>query len=145
MKKLPQDSNAKVMLIWCLTQVKDFFLKFIINWCFCWGAQNYWMCYIQYCFFPSGGVGVHDVLMRLRLFEKIIKDVSLVCISFSVKYPQIFWESSMSLFNMSRTLSNMYTYPFNPQYVIKHKQKLMIRNRKIKGQEYNMSEFALRI
>ena len=43
-------------------------------------------------FFPSGG-GVDDVLVRLSLITQIIKDVSLMCISFSVKHPQIFWES----------------------------------------------------
>ena len=43
-------------------------------------------------FFPSGG-GVDDVLMRLLLIKQMIKDVNLVCLSFSVKHPQIFWES----------------------------------------------------
>ena len=41
-------------------------------------------------FFPSGG---DDVLMRLSLIKQFIKDVSLMCISFSVKHLQIFWES----------------------------------------------------
>ena len=41
-------------------------------------------------FFPSGD---DDVLMRLSLIKQIIKDVNLMCISFSVKHPQIFWES----------------------------------------------------
>ena len=27
----------------------------------------------------------------------------------------------------------MYTYPFNPQLVIKHEKKIVIRNQKIKG------------
>ena len=76
------------------------------------------MCYIQYCFFPSGG-GVDDVLVRLPLIEKITKDVNLMCISFSVKHPQIFWESLMSLSNMPETISNMYTYQFNPQLWVK--------------------------
>ena len=44
----------------------------------------------NYSFFPSGG---DDVLMRLSLIKQIIKDVNLMCISFSVKHPQIFWES----------------------------------------------------
>ena len=69
-------------------------------------------------FFPSGG-GVDDVLVRLSLNIQIIKDFNLMCISFSVKHPQIFWESSVSLSNISRTTSNIYTYPFNPQLVIK--------------------------
>ena len=43
-------------------------------------------------FFLSGG-GVDDVLVRLSLIKQIIKDVNLMCLSFSVKYPQIFWES----------------------------------------------------
>ena len=38
-------------------------------------------------FFHSGG-GVDDVLVRLLLMEQIIKDVSLMCISFSVKHPR---------------------------------------------------------
>ena len=46
----------------------------------------------KYCFFQSGG-GVDDVLVRLSLIKQIIKDVNLMCLSFSVKYPQIFWES----------------------------------------------------
>ena len=41
-------------------------------------------------FFPSGG---DDVWMRLSLIKQIIKDANLMCISFSVKHPQIFWES----------------------------------------------------
>ena len=43
-------------------------------------------------FFPSGG-GVHDVLVRLSLIKQIIKNVSLMCLSLSVKHPHIFWES----------------------------------------------------
>ena len=43
-------------------------------------------------FFPSGG-RVDDMLMRLSLIKQIIKDVNLMCLSFSVKHPQIFWES----------------------------------------------------
>ena len=43
-------------------------------------------------FFPSGG-GVDDVLKRLLLIKQIIKDLNLMCISFSVKHPQTFWES----------------------------------------------------
>ena len=52
------------------------------------------MHYMQYCFlfFTSGG-GVDDVLVRLSLIKQIIKDANLMCISFSVKYLQIFWES----------------------------------------------------
>ena len=43
---------------------------------------------------PSGGGDdVDDALMRLLLIKQIIKDVNLMCISFSVKHPQIFWES----------------------------------------------------
>ena len=41
-------------------------------------------------FFPSGG---DDVWMRLSLIKQIIKDANLMCISFSVKHPQMFWES----------------------------------------------------
>ena len=43
-------------------------------------------------FFPSGG-GVDGVLVRLSLIKQIIKDVNLMCLLFSVKHPQIFWES----------------------------------------------------
>ena len=43
-------------------------------------------------FFSSGG-GVDDLLVRLSLIKQIIKDVDLMCLSFSVKHRQIFWES----------------------------------------------------
>ena len=43
-------------------------------------------------FFRSVG-GVDDVLMRLSLIKQIIKDVNLMYFSFSVKHPQIVWES----------------------------------------------------
>ena len=36
-----------------------------------------------------------------------------------VHHPQTFRESSMSLSNMSRTISNVHTYPFNSQLVMK--------------------------
>ena len=42
-------------------------------------------------FFPSCG-GVDDMLVRLLLIKQIIKDANLMCISFSVKRRQIFWE-----------------------------------------------------
>ena len=40
--------------------------------------------------FPLGG---DDMLIRLSLIIQIIKDVNLMCISFSVKHTEIFWES----------------------------------------------------
>ena len=43
-------------------------------------------------FFPSGG-GVDDVLVRLFLIKQISKDVNLMCLTSSVKHPQIFGES----------------------------------------------------
>ena len=43
-------------------------------------------------FFSLGG-GVGDVLLRLSLIKQIIKDDNFMCLSFSVKHPQIFWES----------------------------------------------------
>ena len=43
-------------------------------------------------FFTSGG-GVDDVLVKLSLIEQFIKDANLMCISFSGKHPQTFWES----------------------------------------------------
>ena len=81
-----------------------------MNW-----VSFYWMFYIQYCFFPSGG-GVADMLQRLSLMKDFIEDVNFMCVSFSVKHPQIFCELWMSL---SSTISNIYTYPFNSQLVLK--------------------------
>ena len=40
-------------------------------------------------FFTLRG-GVDDVLMSLTLMKQAIKDVNLICISFSIKHPQIF-------------------------------------------------------
>ena len=71
------------------------------------------MCYIRCYFFNSRG-SVDDVLVRLSLVVQIIKDDHLMCISFSVKHSQTFWESWMSW-------SNLYTYLF--------KQPLMMKTR----------------
>ena len=79
------------MLIWCLKQVKYFTLKFLINGSFCWSRQQC-VIYNTVFFFSSGG-GVDDLFVRLSLIKQIIKDVNFMCLSFSVKYPQIFWES----------------------------------------------------
>ena len=43
-------------------------------------------------FFTSGG-GDDEVLVILSLMEQVIKDASSMCISFSAKHPQKFWES----------------------------------------------------
>ena len=43
--------------------------------------------------FFTKGDGVDDLLVRLSLIEQIIKDTSLMCISFSYKHPQAFQES----------------------------------------------------
>ena len=48
--------------------------------------------YIVQIFFTLGG-SVDDVLMRLSLVLQIIKDANLICILFSVKHLQTFWES----------------------------------------------------
>ena len=48
--------------------------------------------YIVLIFFTLGG-SVDDVLMRLSLVLQIIKDANLICILFSVKHLQTFWES----------------------------------------------------
>ena len=69
-------------------------------------------------FFTSGGC-VDEVLLRLPIIKQIVKDANSMCTSFSVKHAQTFWKSLMSLSNMSRTISNMYTYLFNTQLVIK--------------------------
>ena len=41
----------------------------------------------------EGVKGVDEMLVRLPLIEQIIKDVNLMCMSFSVKHPQTFRES----------------------------------------------------
>ena len=58
-------------------------------------------------------------IIKFTTVQQIVKGANLMCISFSDKHPQTSWESRLSLSNMSRTISNMYTYPFNPQLVIK--------------------------
>ena len=80
------------------------------------------MYYIQCCFFNSGG-GIDDMYVKLSLIEQIIKML-------------IWWAFHSvlsSLFNMTRIISNMYTYPFNQQLIIKYKSKIMTRNQKVKG------------
>ena len=60
-----------------------------------------------------------NVLVRLLSIEQIMKNANSMCISFSIKHPQTFQKSRLKLPNMPRTISNMYTYPFNPQMLIK--------------------------
>ena len=67
--------------------------------------------YTVLIFFASGR-SIDDLLVRVSLVAQIIKDANLICILFSVKHLQTFWESWMSL-------SNVYTYPFNQQLVMK--------------------------
>ena len=67
--------------------------------------------YTVLIFFASGR-SVDDLLVRLSLVAQIIKDANLICILFSVKYLHTFWGSWMSL-------SNVYTYLFNQQLVMK--------------------------
>ena len=50
-------------------------------------------CTIYNTGFATSGGGVDDVLVRMSLIKQIIKVVNLMCHSFSVKHPQIFWES----------------------------------------------------
>ena len=70
------------------------------------------------------------MLVRLSLIEQNIKDANFMCLLFNVKHLQTFRESWMSLYNMSRTISNMYIFP---ELVINHKLKVMIRNQRTKG------------
>ena len=50
-------------------------------------------CIIYNTVFLHSDEGVDDVLVRLLLIKQIIKDVNLMCLSFSVRHPHIFWES----------------------------------------------------
>ena len=104
-------NKQKTMLIWCLKQVKNFTLKYPMDVSV--EVHKIIKCaiYIQYSFFSTSGGGVDDVLVRLSLIEQIIKDVYLMSILFSLINPQTFRESYMSLFNVSRIISNMYAYP----------------------------------
>ena len=81
---------------------------------------------MQYCFFLFFfnfrwwcWWGFGDVV----LIKQIIKDASPMSISFSVPrhffLSQTFCDSWMSLSNMFRTTSNMYSYSFKPQLMIK--------------------------
>ena len=100
MKKLPQGSNKTVMLTWCLKKIKDIIRKFSIKGSFFWGTQNYYMHYIQYCFIfiIISGRAVDNLLVKLSLIEQIIKNPSLMGISFSVKHAQTFRELWMNEF-----------------------------------------------
>ena len=60
------------MLIWCLKQVKDFTLNFLIN------------KIIKFTIYNT----IYEMLMRLSLIEEIMKDVTSVCISFDIKDSQ---------------------------------------------------------
>ena len=112
----PQDSNTTVMLILCLKKLS------ILSLSFQWmkvtvEIHKIIICTIYSTVFLTWGWYVNDVFMRMPLINQIIKDASLICIAFNVKHPQTFWESCMSLSNVSKTICNMYTYPFNSQWL----------------------------
>ena len=109
---------ATVMLIWYLKQVKDFNLKFSIKGKFLLTLIKL-LNLLYIILFVTWGGGTDEVLVRLQLIKKIIKNANLMCISFSVKHQDRFGGSWRSLSNISRTISNMYT--FNPQLVTKAK------------------------
>ena len=72
----------------------------------------------MFFFFFISGRDIADELVRLVLVAEIIKNANLMCISFSVKYPHIFGESSLSSSNMTRTIANMYIcLPFTSQLI----------------------------
>ena len=122
------------MLIWYLKQVKKFILKFPTNRSFCWGKQNYYMNYIQYCFFFfTSGRGVDDVLMSLLLLNKLSR--------------MLIWYTFHSVSNIHRHFGNCeWVSPICPElfpicihthlthnWWWKHKLNVKIRNQKIKG------------
>ena len=113
-KKLPQNSNTAVMLIWCLKQVKDLSLNF--QWT---------------VFFTSFGA-VDEVLVRLLLIEKLIEDAYSMCILFSVKHPQTFHKLSVKFLQYMQNYFQYVCIPIQPQLVIKHMLKVIIRNQKIR-------------
>ena len=80
--------------------------------------------------------GIGEVVVN-----QIIKDDNSMCIQISVKHLQTFRESWIRLSNMTRAISNMYTYTYfeicihnylTQNWWQKHKLKAMMRNRKIK-------------
>ena len=94
--------------------VAELTFKFSINGSFCWGTQN-----IKFTICNAVLLLQVKVLVKLLSIEQFIKDANSMNISFSVKHPKAFQKSWLSLPNMSRIISNMYTYPFNPQLLIK--------------------------
>ena len=74
--------------------------------------------YMILLFLTSDG-GVDEMLVTLSLLEQIIKDTNSMCIYFTIKQLKTFQELQMSLSNMSRTISNKFTYTFKLQLIIK--------------------------
>ena len=90
------------------------------------------MYYIQHCFF-------FHFRWRCwwRVGEVVVNQTNYQGYQFDVDFIKCqtcteIWESWLNLSNMFKTISNIYTYPFNPQ-LKKKKLKVMIRNQKIKG------------
>ena len=80
------------MLIWCLKQVKDSILKVPRKFKFLLGYTKLLNVLYPVLFLLTSDESDDDVLVRLSLIEQLIKDANLMSISFSVKYPQTFWE-----------------------------------------------------
>ena len=131
MKKFPQGSSTTVMLIWRLKQVKYFIFKFPINESFCWGTQNYYMYYIQYCLF------LLQVEMLITYWLALMPNLSRMLI----------WCAFHSVTKIQRYFGNREGIcQIWPELIIicihthlihnwwwKHKLKVIIRNQKIKG------------
>ena len=117
-KKLPQKSGTTViMLISSLKEVKIFVIKFTINWSSV--RQNCLIYYNTVIFLLQVKVDVDEVLVRLPLNDPGIPircalqyDVSSSCSVSNIQRKT--FQEKRSLSEYQWTISNVYTYPFNP-------------------------------
>ena len=91
------------MLIWCLKKNKDFIVTFSVNGSVCWSTQND---------YTSAG-GVDEVFG-----EVLVNRTNVQGCQFDVHFSQCQTSTDISgivnqFVQMSRTISNMYTYPFD--------------------------------
>ena len=120
------------MLIWCLKEVKNFILKFSLNWSFFSGRQNYLNYYNTFYFRWRCWWSVGEVVVTWS------KDTDTMCISFSCSVSNIQRHTFQEKRSLSEYHKNYFQYIYIPFYSIIGdinitKVKFMIRNQEIEA------------
>ena len=101
-KKLPQDNNTTLLLMWCLKQLKDFILKFSIS-----GTFFLQLVHCNTCFFP----------FRWMCWWGCQQWSKLLQIQIRYLFPSVLYKDSNIFYESWRTLVNVLQ---NVEFEVKH-------------------------